>query len=72
VLRARDSADTAGLSAMAQSIGYVLAASGPFLVGAVRDRTGSWTLPIILLLLLLVPQAVAGLLAGRPRYVGDR
>ncbi|MFL6130352.1 MAG: CynX/NimT family MFS transporter [Mycobacteriales bacterium] len=70
VLRARDPADTAGLSAMAQSLGYVLAASGPFLVGAVHDRTGSWTVPIALLLLLLVPQAAAGLLAGRPRHVG--
>jgi CP family cyanate transporter-like MFS transporter len=72
VLRARDPADTAGLSAMAQSVGYVLAASGPFVVGAVHDRTGGWTLPIALLLLLLVPQAVAGALAGRPRHVGVR
>jgi CP family cyanate transporter-like MFS transporter len=72
VLRARDTADTAGLSAMAQSLGYVLAASGPFLVGAVHDRTGSWAPPIGLLLLLLVPQAVAGALAGRPRHVGGR
>lgn len=72
VLRSRGPADTAGLSAQAQSVGYVLAAAGPLLVGAVHDRTGSWTLPLLLLLVLLVPQAVAGLLAGRPRHVGAR
>ena len=72
VLRARTPADTAGLSAHAQSVGYVLAAAGPLLVGAVHDRTGSWTPPLLLLLALLVPQAVAGLLAGRSRYVGAR
>jgi MFS transporter, CP family, cyanate transporter len=70
VLRAGTGADTAGLSAMAQSVGYVLAASGPLLVGAVHDRAGSWTPPLALLLVLLVPQAVAGALAGRPRHVG--
>jgi CP family cyanate transporter-like MFS transporter len=70
VLRAGTDADTAGLSAMAQSVGYVLAAGGPLLVGAVHDRAGSWALPLALLLVLLVPQAVAGALAGRPRHVG--
>jgi len=72
VLRARTATDTAGLSALAQSVGYVLAASGPLLVGAVHDRTGSWTPPLLLLLALLVPQAVAGLLAGRPLHAGAR
>jgi MFS transporter, CP family, cyanate transporter len=72
VLRARTPADTAGLSALAQSVGYVLAASGPLLVGAVHGWTGSWTLPILLLLLLLVPQGIAGVLAGRPLYAGTQ
>ncbi len=72
VLRSRTPADTAGLSAQAQSVGYVLAATGPLLVGAVHDGTGGWTLPLLLLIVLLVPQAVAGLLAGRPRHVGAR
>jgi CP family cyanate transporter-like MFS transporter len=70
VLRARTPADTAGLSAMAQSFGYVVAAGGPLLVGVVHDRTGSWAPPLTLLLLLLIPQAAAGMLAGRPLYVG--
>jgi MFS transporter, CP family, cyanate transporter len=72
VLRARTATDTAGLSAMAQSLGYVLAATGPLLVGAVHDWTGSWAPPLALLLALLVPQAVAGVLAGRPLHIGAR
>jgi CP family cyanate transporter-like MFS transporter len=54
---------------MAQSAGYVLAAAGPFAVGALRDLTGGWTVPILLLLALLVVQGTAGVLAGRDRHV---
>jgi CP family cyanate transporter-like MFS transporter len=64
VVRSRQPADTARLSAMAQTFGYVLAAS------AVHDATGSWTTPLALLLVLTVPQFVAGVLAGRPLHVG--
>lgn len=70
VLRARTSAETARLSAMAQTIGYTIAAAGPLLVGALRAASGSWTLPLVLLLGLLVPQLAAGLGAGRLLYVG--
>ncbi len=72
VLRTRVSTETARLSAMAQTAGYVIAAGGPLLLGAVRDASGSWTLPLALLLLLLLPQLAAGLLSGRPLHVGER
>lgn len=68
-VRATDSAHAAQLSGMAQSIGYTLAAAGPFVVGALHDLTGGWTVPLLALLALLVPQAVAGALAGRDRLV---
>lgn len=68
-LRSPDAAHASQLSGMAQSIGYVVAASGPFLVGAVHDATGTWTVPLVLLLLLFVPQGVVGVLAGRDRRV---
>jgi CP family cyanate transporter-like MFS transporter len=68
-LRAPDAAHAAQLSGMAQSAGYVLAAAGPFAVGALRDLTGGWTVPILLLLALLVVQGTAGVLAGRDRHV---
>lgn len=72
VLRGRTATDTAQLSAMAQTFGYLLAASGPLLLGAVHDLTGSWSPPLALLLVLVGPQFVAGILAGRPRHLGHQ
>jgi CP family cyanate transporter-like MFS transporter len=69
VLRTRTALHTARLSALAQTFGYLLAATGPLLVGLVHDATGSWTPALGLLLLLAVPQVAAGLLAGRARTV---
>ena len=71
VLRTRRVADTARVSAMAQSVGYTLCAVGPLLVGVLHDATGSWTVPLVLLLALLVPQLVTGALAGRDRTVQE-
>lgn len=65
-LRTSDPQDTASLSAMAQSIGYLLAAPGPFLIGMLHDVTGSWSAPIVTLLGVMAVQVVAGYVAGRP------
>jgi CP family cyanate transporter-like MFS transporter len=62
---------TAGLSTLAQTFGYLLAASGPVTVGAIHQLTGSWTPCLVLLLALLVPQALTGLIAGRDRLVAS-
>lgn len=70
VLRAPDSTQAAELSGMAQTVGYLVAGLGPFAVGAVRQWTGSWTGPLVLLAALLVPELVGGLQAGRPRFIG--
>jgi CP family cyanate transporter-like MFS transporter len=71
VLRTHRVVDTARVSAMAQSLGYLICAVGPLLVGLLHDATGSWTGPLALLLALLVPQMVAGALAGRARVLRD-
>jgi CP family cyanate transporter-like MFS transporter len=55
-------AASARLSAMAFLISYSLAAVGPMAVGALRDATGSFEVPFVILFVLLVPQAVAALL----------
>ncbi|QYN31713.1 MFS transporter [Pseudonocardia sp. DSM 110487] len=68
-LRAPDAAHAAQLSGMAQTAGYVVAAAGPFAVGALRDLTGGWTVPLLLLVALLAVQGAAGVLAGRDRHV---
>lgn len=68
-LRARTGADTAKLSAMAQGIGYLLAAIGPFLFGLLHDVTHGWTVPFAMLLAVVAGQMSFGFFAGRPRYV---
>lgn len=68
-LRARTGADTARLSGMAQGFGYLFAALGPFLFGLLHDVTGSWLVPLAMLLAVLVVQMVFGALAGRHRFV---
>ena len=68
-LRARTGADTARLSGMAQGIGYLFAAAGPFLFGLLHDVTGSWTVPFAMLAVVMGGQMLFGFLAGRPRYV---
>ncbi|HET8641295.1 MAG TPA: MFS transporter [Pseudonocardiaceae bacterium] len=72
VLRSAHVRDTARLSAMAQTAGYVISACGPLLLGLVHEMTGSWTVALLTLLLLAVPQLVCGMLAGRVRWIGER
>ncbi|MBO0849409.1 MAG: MFS transporter, partial [Pseudonocardia sp.] len=64
-LRTLDAATAAALSAMAQSIGYLIAAAGPVLFGLLHSVTATWTAPILLLSLTTVVQVAAGFLAGR-------
>ena len=69
VARARDSHHTAHLSTMAQGVGYLIAAVGPFLVGALHALTGGWTVPLLLLLANLVPLTIVGFVACREGHV---
>lgn len=69
VARAPDSHHAAQLSTMAQSVGYLIAAAGPFAMGALHGATGSWTLPIVMLLVSLVPMLLTGLVASQNRFV---
>ena len=69
LVRARDVAQTGRLSAAAQSVGYLLAATGPLAVGLLHEATGGWTAGLTLLLAVLVVQLVVGLAAARPRLV---
>jgi CP family cyanate transporter-like MFS transporter len=64
--RAPDAAVAASLSAFAQSVGYLVASVGPLMVGLLHSATGSWNLPVALLLVLCAAELATGLLAGRP------
>jgi CP family cyanate transporter-like MFS transporter len=69
VLRSGSVATTEGLSTLAQSVGYVLAAFAPLAVGAIHQVARSWTPALILLIALVVPQLIIGLAAGRDRQL---
>jgi CP family cyanate transporter-like MFS transporter len=70
-LRSRTSAGTAALSGFTQSVGYLLAAIGPFGMGFLYDLTGGWTWPLIGLIVLCVPQLVVALMVAKPSYIED-
>lgn len=71
-LRSRTPAGTAALSGFTQSVGYLLAALGPFGTGLLHDLTGGWTVPLLVLTALTVPLLLVGLAVARPAYVEDQ
>jgi CP family cyanate transporter-like MFS transporter len=68
-LRGRSPATVVRLSAFAQGIGYLIAIPGPILVGLLHDVSGGWRLPLGFMVALMVPQLIAGFVAGRDRQV---
>ncbi|MDQ4115325.1 MAG: MFS transporter, partial [Actinomycetota bacterium] len=68
-LRTRVASETTDLSAMAQGVGYLVGASGPFLFGILHGATGGWTASLVLLGAVIVAEMVLGWIAGRPRFV---
>ncbi len=65
LLRGGAGESSARLSAMAQGIGYLVAAAGAFATGVLREVSGGWALPLLVLLALVLAELVAGLGAGR-------
>jgi CP family cyanate transporter-like MFS transporter len=63
--RAPDPATAASLSGFAQGGGYLLAATGPLLVGFLHSATGGWAIPVGALLGVAAVQVTIGWLAGR-------
>lgn len=68
-LRTTGVRQSAELSGMAQSIGYLVACIGPALIGYLHDSTHGWTWPLILMTAIVVGKLVAGLGAGSARTV---
>lgn len=69
VLRSPDSETATELSGMAQSVGYLLAAVGPTLFGAMHDFTHAWFIPLLFLLVIVVVKTFFGLGAAKPQPV---
>lgn len=70
-MRARNAEQAADLSGMAQSLGYVLAAIGPLLIGYLFDVTQMWSIPVVALIIISVLYILFGLGAGRNKHVFD-
>ena len=70
-LRTHNSFEAADLSAMAQSFGYLLAASGPSLFGLLFDLTNGWTFPLLLLIAATCCILFVGLGAAKDEYVSE-
>ncbi|WP_226618165.1 CynX/NimT family MFS transporter [Cytobacillus firmus] len=68
-LRAENAKQAASLSGMAQSVGYLLAAAGPILIGSLYDLFHSWTVPLIFLMIITAIFTISGIGAGRDQFV---
>jgi CP family cyanate transporter-like MFS transporter len=69
IARSSTSATAAALSGMSQSTGYLIASTGPLVVGLLHAASGGWLASIVLLLVVAVATMVTGVLAGRPLLV---
>jgi CP family cyanate transporter-like MFS transporter len=72
VLRSPNAQIVVSLSGMAQLVGYSMAASGPFIVGLLRDLTGGWNAAAVFFLVVDLAALAAGLGAGRRLQVEAR
>jgi CP family cyanate transporter-like MFS transporter len=65
VRRAANHHQTAQLSSMAQAIGFLVAATGPFLAAALHGASGTWAVPLGALVVLLLVNVALSPRAGR-------
>ncbi|MED9005265.1 2-nitroimidazole transporter [Escherichia coli] len=68
-LRASSAHQAAALSGMAQSVGYLLAACGPPLMGKIHDANGDWSVPLMGVAILSLLMAIFGLCAGGDKEI---
>lgn len=65
VLRAKSLRENRQLSAIVQTGGYVIGSTGPVVVGALHESSGSWTPPLLAAAAALVMLTVLGALSSR-------
>lgn len=69
VLRTSTTTQAAELSGMAQSIGYLIAACGPPIFGALFDLSQAWSLSLVFLLVMSGTLIISGGIAGKNIWV---
>ncbi len=60
------------LSGMAQAVGYVIAFFGPLGTGWLHEMTGSWSMPLFIMLILMIANVVIAWLVSRPVMVDGK
>ncbi|MGE6441616.1 CynX/NimT family MFS transporter [Psychrobacter sp. NPDC078409] len=60
------------LSGMAQAVGYVIAFFGPLGTGWLHEITGSWNMPLFIMLILMIANVVIAWLVSRPVMVDGK
>ncbi|GHE66316.1 MFS transporter [Camelimonas fluminis] len=68
-LRTASAPQTASLSGMTQSVGYLMSATGPVLAGALHDAVDSWPVVLSICAALCIILALLGLGAGRAVHI---
>lgn len=71
-MRARTVEEAASLTGMAQSLGYLLATTGPSIAGWLYDRSQRWDSVIFMCVSISLVITLAGWFAGRDRQLGER
>jgi len=71
-LRTRTPAGSAALSGFMQGTGYAIACIGPLLFGVLRQATGSWAGPFMLLAIASTVILLAGWQACKPQQLEDQ
>lgn len=68
-LKTKSAADTRNLSGMVQSVGYLIAALGPIVVGSLNAQTHGWTASLIVIFAATFLFTIFGVLAERHSYI---
>jgi CP family cyanate transporter-like MFS transporter len=68
-VRSASPESTVALSGFVQTIGYIVGAIGPFVVGLLHDATGHWVVPLVFLLAVVVVVLPAAGILARHRMV---
>ncbi|MBI5974322.1 CynX/NimT family MFS transporter [Staphylococcus canis] len=71
-IRARTTKGSLALSGFGQSVGYLVAAVGPFALGVSYDMTHGWVSGIIMFMIMALFILGVGLYASQPAYVEDK
>lgn len=68
-LKTKNATDTRSLSGMVQSVGYLISALGPIVVGNLNAQTHGWFASLVVIMIAALFFTVCGVLAERHQYI---